>query len=539
MSDTDEDLDELDDTRTPVEFVFGQMDDRTIEYVFRKLDALQLFRVAGQRMGILRQASLEEMLDEKRRDDCVCLDETDYPSEMIILPCCGKRYHRTCLGKCRDNRCPNCRVECLGGRWVGFPTWVSYFTWVDLRGRIDEILKIEPARAIAPLIHALRGESEDIVKAYAANKLFDLTREIDYIVCMVNGGVVEPLLQLMHGAYAVQVAAVSLLLRLSTIDASFVAERDLAAAREIDQSHRPIVVDREDWLRMRAAEDGYTYPAGLNLGFSTWVELTSYAMAVAERITDDEWEVREAAVYRLSILGPAMVSGQSPLLCQRIRDRDEHPNVRRAACIVIGTMSANDINYAVESVLYEVLEDGHGERDGPDVIRALLLHVFARLEPVQLVCYVVNIADWLCRGNVASVQSAAMHVLSKLATFASLAYTEAICMRAAEINQYNTDAAVRMLHDEDAGVRSMALCTLGEGDPGVLEQYAGAVVHMIQDRDAGVRRMALRVLNEIDPEVLHQYAGMLMELHGNHPDVGIRESAFNALRVLRLPPHAM
>ena len=165
------------------------------------------------------------------------------------------------------------------------------------------------------------------------------------------------------------------------------------------------------------------------------------------------------------------------------------------------------------------------------MICALLLHVFARLEPTQLVCYVATIVYFLCRGNVMSVQSAAMHVLSKLPTFASLRYTEAIHMYAAEIQQYSTDAAVQMLQDEDAGVRSMALCTLCELDPEVLEQYAGAVVNMIQDRDASVRRMALRALNEIDPEVLHEYASILMELHRDHPDMGVRESAFNALLV--------
>ena len=308
-------------------------------------------------------------------------------------------------------------------------------------------------------------------------------------------------------------------------------ERSLVS---IAKAHAGRLSDRENWLRMRAE-----YTVGLPLGFSSWVELTNYAMSVAVAITDRVWEVREAAVYRLSMLGPAMVSHLSNVLCQRIRDQDEHPKVRRAACIVIGTMSAAEINYSVEAVLCEVLYDSHGERGDLDVIRSLLLHVFARLDQIHLVCYVAAIVDWLCRGNVASVQSAPMHVLSKLPTFASLEYTDAIRMCAAELQQYNTDTAVQMLQDRNAFVRRMALCVLCELDPDVLDQYAGAVVNMIQDRNAFVRRMAVCALLKIDPEVLHEYASILMELHRNHPDTGVRESALEALRVLRLPVHVM
>ena len=458
------------------------------------LDERSLMSIAKAHAGLLSVASLKEMLNERMTDQCqICLEGFDAVDEItgmiipsMIVSCCGRRVHITCFKKC--NSCPNCRAGWTPNQisnYVGshrFADTFAYMTWIDWRKRIDNMLLSEPAHAIVPLICALRSEFEDSVKEYAINKLLGLTTEMEYTVRMVNTGVVEPLLHLMHGGFAVQKAAISLLIRLSTIDASFVEERDVIAAREIEN---PLT---ENWLRMCAEEDGYTLP----LGFSSWVELTNYAMSVAVAITDRVWEVREAAVYRLSMLGPAMVSGQSNVLCQRIRDRDEHRNVRRAACIVIGTMSAEDINYSVEEVLCQVLYDSHGEHGDLDVIRSLLLNVFARLDPIDLVCYVAAIVDWLCRGNVTSVQSAAMHVLSKLPTFASLEYTDAIRMCAAELQQYNTDTAVQMLQDEDAGVRSMALCTLCELDPEMLQQYAGTVENMMQDRDASVRWMALR-----------------------------------------------
>lgn len=479
------------------------------------LDDRSLMSIAKAHAGLLSVASLKEMLNERKTDHCqICLEGFDAVDEFtgIILPsmivsCCGRRAHINCFEKCKS--CPNCRALWtplqISNYVVShrFADAFAYMTWIDWRERIEKMLLSEPARAIVPLIRALRSEFEDSVKEYAINKLIGLTTEMAYTDRMVNNGVVEPLLHLMHGGFAVQKVAISLLIRLSTIDASFVEERDVIAATEIQNAQltparaTAIVIDRENWLRMRAEEDGYTYPAGLPLGFSSWVELDNYAMSVAQGITDPSWEVREAAVYRISMLGPAMVSNQSSLLCHTIMDRNENSNVRRAACIVIGTMSAEDINYCVEAVLNEVLEDEHGERGESDVIRSLLLNVFARLDAINLVCYVDNIVHWLCRGNIASVQSAAMHVLSKLPTFASLVYTEAIRMCAAELQQYNTDTAVQMLQDEDAGVRSMALRILCELEPEVLEQYAGAVENMMQDRDASVRRMALRAADII------------------------------------------
>ena len=165
-----------------------------MQHVLREMDGRTLFRLYAMRMGLFGEASLAEMLEEQRRDVCpVCLfGNFEVLSEVLIMPCCGIRYHTYCINP--YSRCPTCRCNRPTIGWVGFQSHVSYFTWDDWRGRIDRILNIEPVRAIVPLVRALTGTHSDKLKYDAAILLFDLAP--NYNVSMADAGIRETLMEL-------------------------------------------------------------------------------------------------------------------------------------------------------------------------------------------------------------------------------------------------------------------------------------------------------------------------------------------------------
>ena len=145
-----------------------------MQHVLREMDGRTLFRLYAMHMGLFGEASLAEMLEEQRRDVCpVCLfGDFEVLSKVLIMPCCGTRYHPDCINPC--SKCPTCRCKRPTIGWVGFQTWVSYFTWDDWRGRIDRILQKDPVRAIVPLIRALSGTHSDYLKYDAVIELLKL-----------------------------------------------------------------------------------------------------------------------------------------------------------------------------------------------------------------------------------------------------------------------------------------------------------------------------------------------------------------------------
>ena len=167
-----------------------------MQHVLREMDGRTLFRLYAMRMGLFGEASLAEMLEEQRRDVCpVCLcDDFEVLSEVLIMPCCGTRYHTYCINP--YSRCPTCRCNRPTIGWVGFQTWVSYFTWLDWRGRIDQILQNDPVRAIVPLIRALHGTHSDNLKSDAVTELLKLVPQ--YSVHMEEAGIRKTLLDLIY-----------------------------------------------------------------------------------------------------------------------------------------------------------------------------------------------------------------------------------------------------------------------------------------------------------------------------------------------------
>ena len=167
-----------------------------MQHVLREMDGRTLFRLYAMHMGLFGEASLAEMLEEQRRDVCpVCLfGDFEVLSKVLIMPCCGTRYHPDCINPCSN--CPTCRCKRPTIGWVGFQTWVSYFTWDDWRGRIDRILQNDPVRAIVPLIRALHGTHSDILKSYAVTELINLVPQ--YSVHMEEAGLFETLVDLIY-----------------------------------------------------------------------------------------------------------------------------------------------------------------------------------------------------------------------------------------------------------------------------------------------------------------------------------------------------
>ena len=191
-----------------------------IEHICREVDERTLFRLHEMRTGLFSVASLEFMLEARLRDMCFCYNDED-GSEMIILPCCGKRYHTTCIDRC--DKCPNCRkeapiVEVEGQRpqreWIGFESRISYFTWVRWSGRIHRRLSIDPARAIFHLVQALRGPHSDKLKYDAVSMLSGRTSL--YSARMEDEGLRETLADLIHEDHRLDLgkAATRLFIRL-------------------------------------------------------------------------------------------------------------------------------------------------------------------------------------------------------------------------------------------------------------------------------------------------------------------------------------
>ena len=76
-------------------------------------------------------------------------------------------------------------------------------------------------------------------------------------------------------------------------------------------------------------------------------------------------------------------------------------------------------------------------------------------------------------------------------------------------------SALKMLEDKDAGVRSAAMRTLGELDPGELAPHAPALVAKLEDTYAGwgdypVRKAAWATLGKLEPAVLARHAPALV-----------------------------
>ena len=167
-----------------------------MQHVLREMDGRTLFRLYAMRMGLFGEASLAEMMEEQRRDVCpVCLcDDFEELSEVLIMPCCGTRYHTYCIHP--YSRCPTCRCNRPTIGWVGFQTWVSYFAWDDWRGRIDRILQTDPVRAIVPLMRALRGTHSNNIKSYAVTALLKLVPR--YSVHVEDAGICDTLVDLIY-----------------------------------------------------------------------------------------------------------------------------------------------------------------------------------------------------------------------------------------------------------------------------------------------------------------------------------------------------
>jgi hypothetical protein len=458
------------------------------------IDERTLLLVNRAHPNLLSLASLKYMLEERMHEVCqICAERFDATDEStgiiipsIIVPCCGKRVHIPCFERnlsIGSGRCPNCRVIWTQPRFSTyasshqFPDALAYIKWIDWRKRIDDILLADPIRAIVLLITALRGELADIVKEYALNKLFELTNTyyMPYTNKMRQYGIVELLMQLINGSNSIQTLAISLLRRLVDIDAAYLtlteatlltaAEAKVAAAIEaaalaVAESERMAEInDSEESYQARAIANGYIFPVDLH-GYSSWLDLRRNIMSTIRLIEHGtNHQEREAAVDALSHYGPAIISVYgSVVLCKRIQDNREHVNVRCKACIAIGTLLPADISIIAEE-LKETLDERTFE---PDVIRALLFNVFDRLEPIELQNYFIYIVHYLSMDNDNDMllQLAAWHVLSKLATFASISFIEAIRMQAIDLEQYHIDATLHMLHDQNVDVRVMALRTM-------------------------------------------------------------------------------
>ena len=74
----------------------------------------------------------------------------------------------------------------------------------------------------------------------------------------------------------------------------------------------------------------------------------------------------------------------------------------------------------------------------------------------------------------------------------------------------HADAVVAKLEDASAGVRRLALVTLGNLEPVVLAQLSDAVVARLEDANGGVREAALETLRVLEPAVLAQHAGAVV-----------------------------
>jgi len=239
-----------------------------------------------------------------------------------------------------------------------------------------------------------------------------------------------------------------------------------------------------------------------------------HAAAVAQQLSNKNWEVRRAAVEALNNQGPGTLEQYADQCLNHIDDNDT--DARLAAVDVLGQLSQEVLTEHIGTLCRRV-------QDERPAVRRAAISAFSRLDPEILGEHadviVQRLEDWDDR-----VRRLATDLIGKMQPIVFLMQAEAIVhklehrdreVRFAAINVLcRLDAAVlnkqapsiaRSAAHHDWEVRLAAVNLLGRLDPTILVCYASAIARRLEDQKPAVRRAAVDVLGRLDPKALEQH----------------------------------